>query len=285
MPAPAKAPELKPDQKSQFYVPPADAPKGGNKNMLLIGLAVLVVLLGVFYWYFMIRDSGTDTAIESPIVTFTPRPTATPIVDILGAVFPNRGGLIVLPASGDPTSAFNNAIASQPNITPGSLTSVDISAGASPSAQLLTIPTLFNRFVASYPPAFGAALGSHFKFLLYGQKEAFDVKGKPVVGAAAGARLVMVSEIASSSATILQGWESTMSTDLASVMNIVPAKNKGPFMTTTYSGISIRFKNFGYPDHSIDYTILQYGNKTYMIMASSREAMFAAVDAFVIRGK
>jgi hypothetical protein len=253
--------------------------------MLLIGLAVSVVLLGVFYWYFMIRDTGTDTAIESPIVTFTPRPTATPVVDVLGSIFPNRGGVIVLPPSGDPASAFNNAISSQPNITAGTFTAVDFATGASPSPQILTIPGLLDRFVATYPAAFPASLGSHYKFLLYGQKESFDAKGKPVTNTAPGSRLVMVSEIASSSAALFQGWESTMSTNLAGVMGINPAKNKGPVSTTTYNGVSVRFKNFPFPDHSIDYALIQYGGKDYVIIAASREAMFASIDAFTVRGK
>lgn len=288
MPAPAKAPELKPDQKNAFYVPPADTSAKAGKssnNLLWLIILLVVVALGGAYWYFMIRDSGTDTAIESPVVTFTPRPTPTPIVDVLGSIFPNKGGVIVLPAAGDPSSAFTTALSAQPNIIPGEFTAVDLVSGASPSAQTLTVTGLFDRFVATYPAEFKAALGTHYKFLVYGQKEAFDAKGKPLTASAPGNRLVIVSEIASSSATILQNWETTMSTNLAGVMSINPAKNKGAVMTTSYNGISIRFKNFPYPDHSIDYTILQYGNQTYLIMAGSREAMFASVDAFKVPGK
>jgi len=90
----------------------------------------------------------------------------------------------------------------------------------------------------------------------------------------------MVSEIASSSASILQGWESTMSTDLSGVMAITPTKNTGAFTSTNYDGVLVRFKNFSYPDHSIDYALVSSNGKTYLIFAGSREAMFATIDAF-----
>lgn len=250
-----------------------------------MGIALALVILGGFYWYFMIRTSGTDQALESPFPTFTPRPTATPNQDVLSAIFTNRGGAIALPLSGDPVTAFNNSIGAQP-VAPGTLVVIDIVSGASSSSvQPLTISGFLNRFVVSYPPALQTALGQNYKFLLYGQKESFDSKGRPVTDVVAGSRLVMVSEIASSSADILQGWESTMSNDLSKVMNITPTKNSGPFLTTVYNGASVRYKNFSYPDHSIDYALIQYNGKTYLVIAGSRESMFATINSFSVLGK
>ncbi|OGM97869.1 MAG: hypothetical protein A2735_02790 [Candidatus Yanofskybacteria bacterium RIFCSPHIGHO2_01_FULL_41_21] len=282
-----RAPETKFDQKNQFYVPPTeDKPVGSgsnSRNLIFVGIAVAVVLLGGLYWYFMIRTD--QVAMESPIPTFTPRPTATPNPDVLSTIFTTRGGTIVLPQSGDPTTAFSNSIGAQP-VTSQTFVVMDISSGASSSsAQPLTISGLLNRFVVSYPPAFQTALGQNYKFLLYGQKESFDSKGQPATNTIPGSRFVIISEIASSSASILQGWESTMSNDLAGIMGITPAKNIGPFLTTNYSGVSVHFKNFPYPDHSIDYALMQYNGKTYLIIAGSREAMFATIDSFAVLGK
>ena len=181
--------------------------------------------------------------------------------------------------------AFSNGISAQPNITPGTFTVIDIASGASSSAQVLTISGLLNRFGASYPPAFQSALGQNYKFLLYGQKESFDSKGRPVTNIIPGSRLVMVSEIASSSADILLGWEATMSTNLSGVMAVTPAKNTGLFLATSYNGTPVRFKNFPYPDHSIDYALVQHNGKVYLVIAGSREAMFATIDAFSVLGK
>ena len=288
MPPATKAPETKLDQKNQFYVPPAETkPVGSNsRNLIFVGIAVAVVLLGGLYWFFMIRDSNTEPiATASPVITFTPRPTATPNPDVLSTIFTTRGGAIVLPSSGDPTVAFNNGISAQPNITQGTLTGIDIVSGASVSGQTLTISGLLNRFVASYPTTLPAVLGQNYKFLLYGQKESFDSKGRLTTTVAPGPRLVMISEIASSSSSILQAWESTMSANLSGIMAIIPTKNTGPFTETNYKGTPVRFKNFLYPDHSIDYALMQYNGKTYLIIASSREAMFATIDAFSVLGK
>ena len=284
MPPVTKVPETKLDQKNQFYVPPAatKATGSGSRGLIFAVIAVIVVLLGGLYWYFMIRSSSTDQPLESPITTFTPRPTATPNPDVLSTVFTNHGGTIVLPSTGDPSSAFSNAISAQPNITPGTLTVIDIIGGASNSAQVLTISGFLNRFLVSYPPALATALGQNYKFLLYGQKESFDSKGRPVTNVAPGPRLVMVSEIASSSEGIFQGWEPTMSTNLSAVMAITPAKNMGPFLITNYNGASVHFKNFPYPDHSIDYGVVSFQGKNYLIIAGSREAMFATIDTLLV---
>jgi hypothetical protein len=230
--------------------------------------------------------NSNNQVAETPIVTFTPRPSATPNPDVLSTIFMTRGGTIALPASGDPVTAFNNAISAQPNIVSGTFTVIDIASGASSgSAQPLTITGFLNRFVVSYPANLQTALGQNYKFLLYGQKETFDSKGRPVTNVAPGPRLVMVSEIASSSASIFQGWEPTMSTSLSGVMAITPAKNTNAFTATNYKDVSVRFKNFSYPDHSIDHALVQYNGKTYLIIAGSREAMFATIDAFSVLGK
>ncbi len=280
---PVKALETKLDQKNQFYVPPADAKPASSRNMIFVGIAVAVAIFGGLYWYFMIRSSSTDQIVDSPIVTFTPRPTTIP--DVLSTIFMTRGGTIVLPSAGDPATAFSNGVAAQPNITPGTFTAIDIAVGASSSIQVLTIPGLLDRFLASYPPTLQASLGKDYKFLLYGQKEAFDGKGRLVTNVSPGPRLVMISEIASSSIDILYGWESTMSANLSGVMGITPTKNTGPFAGASYNGASVRFKNFAYPDHSIDYVLIDHNGKTYLVIAGSRESMFATVDAFSVPGK
>lgn len=290
MPSATKNTESKLDQKNQFYVPPAETKTtssgSGSRNIIFISIAVGIVILGGLYWFFMIRGSGTEPiATESPAVTFTPRPTATPNPDVLSTIFTNRGGAIVLPSSGDPTTAFSNAISAQPNVTQGTFTVIDIVSGASVSAQTLTASGLLNRFVASYPATLPAVLGQNYKFLLYGQKESFDSKGRPVATNTSGPRFVMINEIASSSASIIQSWEPTMSTGLSGIMAITPAKNKGAFLETSYKGAVVRFKNFPYPDRSIDYALVQYNGKVYLIVAGSREAMFSAIDAFVVLGK
>jgi len=286
IPPSTKASEIKPNQENQFYVPPAETkPSNSNsRNVFFVAIAAVVVIFGGLYWYFFIRNP-IQIAEETPIVTATLPPTATPNPDILSTIFTIQGGVIILPPAGDPVMAFKNSVSAQPNIAPGTLTAINIVSGASVSAQTLTIPGLLDRFVASYPLAFPSSLGQNYKFLLYGQKEVFDSKGRPAVNVVPGSRLVMVSEITGSLESVLQSWESTMSTDLSGVMTITPTKNTNAFTGTNYNGVTVRFKNFPYPDHSIDYALVSSGGKTYLIFAGSREAMFATIDAFTVLGK
>lgn len=287
IPAPIKSPELRPDQKNQFVVP-GDAPSdsGGSKRGLLLGgIVLLLALAGGLYWFFMIRTVPAPQVVESPTPVFTPRPTATPNLDPLASVFPTRGTAIILPAVGSPASAFANGLAQQ-NPESGAFVTTQVQTiVSSSSTQTYNIPGLFDRFSLAYPPELKAAFGQQFRILAYEQKEAFDSKGRPLVNAPLSNRLVLVSEIAPVSETILQNWELSMPSDLGALFGITPAKGTNGYLGTTYRGSTIRYKNFPYPDRSIDYGLVPHDGKTYLIIAGSREAMFAAIDAFQIPGK
>ncbi|MEK9157957.1 MAG: hypothetical protein AAB638_02110 [Patescibacteria group bacterium] len=287
MPPATKTPSTSTDQKNQFYVPDSTAKSTGSgsssKGILFAGIALVVVIFGGLYWYFIVRTPASD--IVDAIPTFTPRPSPTQNPDPLVQVFPNQDGTIVLPVSGDPATAFKNGMASQPTLVSGGLVYTKITSSASASAQPLTVTGLLDRFLVQYPSALKTSLGSKYRFLLYGQKEAFDSKGKPITVTSISPRFVIVSEIASSSASMLKSWEISMSTNLATVMSIDASKNVGPFMTTNYRSLDVHFKNFPYPDRSIDYATISYAGKNYLIIAGSREAMFSTLDAFAVPGK
>lgn len=277
MPSTVKVPDNNIIKESQAYVPEIGTKASKTRAILFGSIALVAIVFGGLYWYLLMRDTTPD--IVDTVATFTPRPSPTQNPDQLAVIFPSQYGSVVLPASGDPVVAFRNATA-QLSLVSGGFLPINITSGASVSAQTLTITSLLDRFVAQYPSEFKTSLGTKYRFLLYGQKESFDSKGLPVATSAISSRLVMVSEIASSSATILRAWESTMTSSLANVMSIDVKKNKGPVMSTNYRTVDVRFKNFPYPDRSIDYGIVSHNGKSYLVIAGSREAMFATVDAF-----
>lgn len=246
-----------------------------------------MVLFGGLYWYFMIRDSGTQVA-DTPVVTFTPRPTATPILG-LEAIFPNKGGAIVLSAQGNPVSAINNAIQAQV-VTPGSLIVAPLLSNpiASGSPEAIGLTDLFDRSGIAYPADMKQALSGKFDFLVYGQKENFDAKGQVTTSPIQSNRAVLVSELVAPIDTSLKAWELTLDNTLSGMgklLGVDVTKNKKPFQDNSYKGVAIRFKNYPYADHAIDYGMIQYNGKTYLIFAGSREAMFATIDAFLVSGK
>ena len=76
-----------------------------------------------------------------------------------------------------------------------------------------------------------------------------------------------------------------MTDTLAALFGVTKTKNSGPFSDALYQGTSIRFKNFAYPDMAIDYALVPYNGVTYLVMANSRETMFAVISALNPPGK
>ncbi len=118
--------------------------------------------------------------------------------------------------------------------------------------------------------------------LLYGQKEIFDSKGVIKPNAPMEKRLVFVLEVRDSYSTTqtLLAWETTMVEDLQKLLSLNVSKQKNTqFSDNTYSGSAIRYRNFLWPDKSIDYSIVAATNgKSYLILAGSKESMFATID-------
>jgi len=118
------------------------------KKMFLYCYRRCSVVFAGLYWYFFIQSlvkCGRNAYAHS----FTSPDGYSQSRYLINNIHNARRNDYV-PAAGDPSVIFKNAISAQPNITPGTLTLIGITSGASGSAQSLTIPGLFNRFVASY---------------------------------------------------------------------------------------------------------------------------------------
>ncbi len=250
-----------------------------------MGILAAAVVLGAVYWYFVIRQPAPEVAQTTPTPSFSETPTPTPI-DIFEAIFPNKAGSISLPASGDPSTTFQNAL-NLLNVDPGKFGVVSV-VNTNPDGSVsnpLTALDLLDRFLISYPAELKPLVTTHSVILAYGQQEQFDAKGKLLANPTPSKRIVLVTEAKSSVLDVLKTWETNMTQVLAGLFGFDKTKNKGPFQDNNYQGVAIRFKNFPNPDHSIDYGVLDYNGKSYWIMASSREAMFAAIGAFIVPGK
>jgi hypothetical protein len=246
---------------------------------MLLALLVVIVIGAGLYWYFVIKGTSSPSVAESPIETFTPRPTATPIQDPLALAFSAQGTDITLPASGDLATAFRSAINAEPNIAPGTLNTVSIFGASASGSHALSFGELLNTLKIQYPSQLTSSLRNNSRVVIYGQKEAFDSKGRLITNPPLSHRVVLVTEVDSSALPVLQAWEGSLAQNLAGIFSIDSAKNTGPFASTTYQNIDVRFKNFPYPDHSIDYAFVQLSDKLYLVISGSREAMYGAIDA------
>ena len=273
-PKPVRVLPPSPVQKDQYNVPPT----AGNRSrfVALAGILIGVIALGAAYWYFMIREPMI--VVEEPTPTFTPRPSVTP-ANVLSIIFPDKSGTIILPDNGDPTSAFNTALNVQSPVA-GKLAVLNVANSVSEgSAQTMDTWELMDRFLVSYPQSLRQS-GTESAILIYGQKESFDAQGRLVVSSPISSRIALVSEVASAEMSLAE-WEPTMDDSLSGLLGLDKSKDTGPFSDNAYQGAAVRYNNFPYPDRSIDYALVRYGGKTYLILANSRESMFSVIDAFL----
>ncbi len=282
MPQAPSAPVAAPKSSNQFYVPETPV-SGGSKNsrsLLFAGAGVAVVVLAVLYWFFFIKP-GTP-AVEVPIQTATPTavPTATPLVPV-SMLFQGSAGTIAFGATGDPLTTLTTG-EKVLSLAPGQLGVLTVTD----AGRALLPLNLFDRLGVAYPvdlkPASSSADGV---ILAYGQSESFNAKGQPVQNTTASVRLAFVTRVSSSAAASLRSWETSMTDNLAALFSINKAKNTGPFSDALYQSTTIRFKNFAFPDMTIDYTLVSYNGQSYLVMANSREAMYATLNVLHPLGK
>ena len=122
--------------------------------------------------------------------------------------------------------------------------------------------------------------------LLYGQQEQFNSGGEVETGDSAGKRLIFVAEVDDVAKTleIMKIWELIMQSNLEEIFELDIAKQASrDFLDNNRGNTKVRYKNFPFPDKSIDYAIVSsLTGKYYLVLTNSRESMFSPIDK--IRG-
>ena len=257
IPKPPSAPKTEP--KTQIYVP-QEGQKGGNRNMLFMGIGAVAIAAGFAYWFFVLRSPAPEVVIETP--TLTPTPTATPIQN-LNSIF---SGL----AEVSTDTVYKDH---QPADLKGEFIKIK-------DAQNLNTSDLILNWLVP-PQSVKDNLSNEALSLLFVQGELFDTAGQ-IKASELERRLVLIIEAKDASllAQAVMGWEATIADGTASLWGIDKSKQKSAaFLDNAYRGSSIRYKNFPYSDRTIDYSIILASNgKTYFVIANSREAMYATMD-------
>jgi len=122
--------------------------------------------------------------------------------------------------------------------------------------------------------------------LVYGQSEAFKKDGTINFNAKNIKKTAFVARVADTASvdTMMRDWESTMSPDLADYLLIDDSlidERDINFMDNVYRGVAIRYKNFPFPDTTVDYAVFKAMGQNYLLMAGSREAMYAIIDVLL----
>ncbi|OGM99182.1 MAG: hypothetical protein A2915_00200 [Candidatus Yanofskybacteria bacterium RIFCSPLOWO2_01_FULL_41_34] len=267
---PPAIPKVEP--KPQIYIP-QEGQKGGNRNMLFIGIGAAAIVAGFSYWFFVLRLPASDFIVELP----TPVPTAmTTPTPVLSDIFANLENQTVCTSECTPSSFFED-INEQP-ISGGQFKFLYFSE----NNTLRTIAQLFDDFKLVYPGSLKGLLGEDRGIFVYGQKEIFDQKGLIRTDSIVEKRLVLINEATDSIAVsqLLKEWETDMPNNLREIFLLeLKRQTSQAFSDNFYRGVSIRYQNFAYSDKSIDYAVVAAPNgKSYLVIAGSREAMYATID-------
>ena len=267
MPIPPKV-----EPKPQIYIP-QEGQRDGNRNILFIGIGAIAIVAGFAYWFFMLRSPAPVVVEESP----TPTPTATPVIN-LGSIFQDIYHVVISfenNQDGMPIVADLNTIIDRAVITGGEFQNM-IDPPALDLASFLDVESV------EHPPELTDLKGVEFLPLLYGQKEIFDSNGQIKTDALVGKRLVFVSEVPDVTilSQLMTTWETEMTDHLKTIFQFDSKQQANQnFTDNSYGGVGIRYKNFPFADKSIDYAIVPASNgKSYLVIASSREAMYATID-------
>lgn len=238
-------------------VPPGG--KSSFSNSLFYIIIVLALAAGFLIWFLYIR-SDEVAVVPTPTIQATPFPTPTP--------YPANA--FVLRSVGDAASQVGAFVANT-SVNSQELKVFNIIAE---DRSPVLFGSLFQRMAISLPPQVSVALASSsMRLMVYGQTETFGNAGNKAFGFA-------VDNNAGNLITLMRSWEAGMPLDLSPLLGIDPAKaNKNTFLNNTYKGVAIRYMNFPSPDKTIDYAVITKGGQSYLVIANSRQSMFAAIDA------
>jgi hypothetical protein len=261
----------------QIIIPENASP---SRNRLYLLIVVGAALVGGLYWF--LSKGEDELAQTTPTPTTTPRPTitATPAPKTLTTLIGGSAETISLSNSGDPSADFWTKVNAL-SLSGGEMRRLAVSSQTKESGELTPVE-LLDRFIVSYPAELKSLLTGESAIIAYGQKEAFDTKGIIIPAAPLQKRIILISELRDSTAvqSTMKTWESTMTNALTSLFKYNKAKAATQsFLDNIYQSKAIRYKNFAYPDNTIDYGIVQASNgKVYLVITHAREAIFATID-------
>lgn len=260
--------------------PPKRGPVGSfnPKFFMLIGL--IIITGGFLYWYLVVR-------VSEPKVVLTPTPSEsvspTPLTKNLNEIFiasSSNFEVSTSPSLGNEFRIFIDSLVSAAK----SFLMVNLTEEVNSNLVPISFLDMFDAGLVNYPQDWrNNVLDS--VLLVYGQSEKFNVDGSINLNTSGIKKTVFVTRVKNKIVieNMMKDWESTIAKDLANYLLINNTKKEAnvSFLDNTYQGISIRYKNFPFPDETIDYSVFEYKGQNYLVIAGSREAMYATLDVLL----
>lgn len=224
---------------------------------ILFGVLGLV-LLGALWWVVSLFI-GNQVPEATPTPTPTPTMTLVPTVKTLQTYF--RGAKT--------TGTDLKAVLATAQPTAGQALIIE---GTGPATQVLPASTDLT-----------ASLGTDALLMAFGQTEAFDDQGQIIPNASTETRLVMITEVTDATKAN-QAMQTLEAANLASFSAEwfgydTRKAIANSFSSGTYRQTAVRYWNFPYADHALDWAIVAASNnKNYLVVTGSRESMFYTID-------
>jgi len=272
-----------------LFKPPAIQPSvtvPGEKNglnMLFYSLIAGGILIagGAFYWFYL-RPIKTEVVL-SP--TPTPIVTPTPAIRNLSDIFKGEPVNFEIKSSENVNGDFKIFVNTL-TIANGDFLKINLVQDVGGSIVSLNWLDMFDIAIANYPSGLKDGTADSAT-LVYGQSEKFNKDGtvnsdvKDLKKTAFIARITDAVKVE----TLMKDWELTITNDLAGFLLIGDTSKEESvnFLNNTYRGVAIRYKNFPFPDTTVDYAIaiVESAGQNYLIITGSREAIYAAIDVLL----
>ncbi len=263
-------------------VPPKPSIFANRKILALIGGVFLVLVGGLLY----LRSGQEPVEIAQP--TLTPSLSVSPILSptsklTLKSVLGEEKSLTI-PIAGELIEGLEiqgiNIINNAQNRKNVLVSLVDENKNNYKFSGFL------ERFSISFPANLASSLDNDdFSVILTKQTEFFDQSGALVASPSAemlltpGVALAVRVVDAAEAINQLSLWEDTIIGDFRDFYGLPYETDLGPFNSSTYRGIPVRYMNFVFPDKALDYGIITAkNNNDYLVIANSREQMFSIID-------
>lgn len=252
--------------------------KGWSTTFYLL-IAGILVIGGFLYWFLVLRTTEPGITL-SPTPTPTQTVTPTPVIKNLSDIFEGTPVNFEVVSSGNLGQDFKTFIGTL-SVAGREFTKINLVETVDNVLIPTTFLDVFDADLILYPADFrDNVLDS--TVVVYGQSEAFNADGSINFNVQNLKKTAFVSRVRDGAAVeaMMRDWELTLAKDLADYLLIADVSKEESinFLDNFYRDTSIRYKNFPLPDVTVDYAVVEAAGQSYLIIAGSREAMYAAID-------
>ena len=260
--------------------------KKGISAVFYLLIAGVLVVGGFLYWFLALRAPAPEVVL-SPTPTPTQIVTPTPVVRNLSDIFEGVPVSFEIASSETIVSDFRMFVKTLA-VAGGGFLKIDLFKNLDGTLIPLNWMDMFeqNKTGTDYPFGLSSVADPTTAVtVIYGQLETFNKDGSVNFNGQGLNRTAFMARVTDSVEveTIMRDWELAMMDHIADYLLIDDTSKEESvnFLDNTYRGVAIRYKNFPFPDITVDYAIVPAADQNYLVITGSREAMYAVIDVLL----